>query len=211
MKTYLILGCVMALAVTPVFSADSPQNKELQSASTEKPGSASKHEPATDNKQKLSFKEIDTDGDGYISPVEAYVAGFEVEPMDTDKDGRLSEQEYQAANVKTDESVASKGQSEDASRSPDKAAAESHLSESLGQPATAPESDHAFKDLDSDGDGVISKEEAAVAGLNQKDIDTDGDGKISKEEYEANQADARKKQEAGGKDGNATQSARAGE
>lgn len=197
MKTYLILGCAMALAATPVFSADSPKNGEQETASAQKPAPAQ-----ADGKQKPSFKDIDTDGDGYISSVEAYVAGFTVGSMDTDKDGRVSEQEYNAAQAKNVHPVAGDHQSADASKGSSDAAAESHLNESLGQPGTAPERDLSFQEVDSNGDGVIDEEEAAVAELG-KGVDTNHDGKISKEEFET----AKAKKEKGNTSVNEQQSA----
>ncbi len=43
-----------------------------------------------------------------------------------------------------------------------------------------------FEAIDSNGDGVISVEEAAaVNGFDFEDADADGDGVVSREEYEA--------------------------
>ena len=43
-----------------------------------------------------------------------------------------------------------------------------------------------FEAIDSNGDGVISVEEAtAVKGFDFEDADADGDGVVSREEYEA--------------------------
>jgi hypothetical protein len=44
----------------------------------------------------------------------------------------------------------------------------------------------AFEDVDTNGDGAISAQEAAaVEGLDFKQADTNQDGKLSKEEYQA--------------------------
>ncbi|RTR00756.1 EF-hand domain-containing protein [Halomonas nitroreducens] len=42
-----------------------------------------------------------------------------------------------------------------------------------------------FSDLDADGNGTLSAEEAAAAGLDVKSADADGDGAISEEEFKA--------------------------
>ncbi|MBB3231053.1 hypothetical protein [Halomonas stenophila] len=45
-----------------------------------------------------------------------------------------------------------------------------------------------FSDLDADGNGTLSAEEAAAAGVDVETADTDGDGAISEEEFEAAKA-----------------------
>jgi Ca2+-binding EF-hand superfamily protein len=42
-----------------------------------------------------------------------------------------------------------------------------------------------FEEIDVDGDGLISSEEAAGIGMDVSTVDTDGDGALSQEEFDA--------------------------
>lgn len=48
---------------------------------------------ATENQK---FDELDSDGDGKLSAIEAAEAGVDVQSADTDGDGAVSKEEYQA-------------------------------------------------------------------------------------------------------------------
>lgn len=211
MKIHTILGSVLALTVASAFAADAPQPGAAKTDGANQ--SASAAAAPADHQQKLSFDEIDTDHDGYISSVEAYVAGFVVGPMDTDKDGRISKQEFEAAQSKAGQGVtgdeAKLAASESAVKEAGNDKPSSHLNDSLGQAATAPETNLSFEEVDSNGDGVISDQEASIAGLHEKEFDTNQDGKITREEYEDHIAKLRETQKEGTQQ-EAPQSARAG-
>lgn len=184
MKILAIMGCVLALAAAPAFAANDSQSPDSKADSSNQSAAAA---DLSKEQQALPFEDIDTDGDGYISPVEAYVAGFETGSIDTDEDGRLSKQEYDAAMARSGKTVTDSGPAVTTDNPPDNVTAESHLNESLGQADTAPETDLSFDEVDSNKDGVIDKQEAAVAELG-KDLESFKHWPITRKEYEEFQA-----------------------
>lgn len=47
--------------------------------------------------ENQKFEELDSDGNGQLSPTEAAQAGVDAQSADTDGDGAISKEEYQAA------------------------------------------------------------------------------------------------------------------
>lgn len=151
MKTILLATALIALAPTTLLAQES--------SSTGGYGARGGH------RGEDMFKRWDTNGDGVISRDEANAAGAErvakmFDQLDTNKDGQLTPDELRQAHQ--DRMAAMKGRF-----------------------------DADFKNADRNGDGGLSKDEAAAMPMIAKhfdEIDTNKDGVVSREEIEANHA-----------------------
>ena len=145
MKTILLATALVALAPAALLAQDSGGY-----------GARGGHRGAD------MFKRWDTNGDGVISRDEANAAGAEriarvFDQLDTNKDGQLTQDELRQGH-------------------------ENRMAAMKGR------FDADFKNADKDGDGSLSKDEAAAMPMLSKhfdEIDTNKDGVVSREEIEA--------------------------
>jgi Ca2+-binding EF-hand superfamily protein len=156
----------------------------LASQASENPASPDRKARPDEIKAQMleRFKAADTNGDGMISREEAS-AGLpqlakHFDSIDTDKNGLITMQEFEAAMKGLH------GPQYNALARLDK---DGDGLISRGEAQVAPRLAKHFDEIDTNKDGFLSKDELAAARTKMKDaifayIDTDGDGRISREE-----------------------------
>jgi Ca2+-binding EF-hand superfamily protein len=114
-------------------------------------------------KHAADWKQMDTDGDGKLSPTEHDAAAKKMfEAMDANKDSKVTAEEMTAAHAKVTGKKAKAGEMSAADK---------------------------IKRVDQDGDGVLTAEEHAAAAKKMFTmIDADKDGFVSRGELEAGHA-----------------------
>ncbi|MBA2408806.1 MAG: hypothetical protein H0V62_03160 [Gammaproteobacteria bacterium] len=148
-------------------------------------GVISKREAQANEQLAANFNRIDTNRSGGIDPNEyaaavSNIARLEFSQVDINGDGVISEREAAAMPVSLREAFGTVDADGDKNVSPvEYEAATTNLLQDVD-----------FDDIDTDGDGVISVDEAAerpVLSDAYDRVDSDADGLISQEEFEAAQ------------------------
>lgn len=170
--TILSLGLASVAMAQPGQAGDEPSRPA--DANADRAGQAVPANPeeqvteaprGDDRTDQVSFETADKNADGRVNREEGNsIAGFDFSRADTDEDGSLTQQEYQAAMATS----TPRGDGEQGPRSGDR-------TEQV-----------AFEDADKDESGSIDENEASqIDGFNFTSADVDDDELVSRQEYQS--------------------------
>jgi hypothetical protein len=153
----VLTAAAMALACGFAYGADDKQSKGFNDLDKNKDGKLSRSEAAGNKTLIGKWKELDTDGDGSLSRAE-YLKEMAKQDVNTAKK-KVSGDDKQAKSGKNDKQAKSGKDNQQAK---------------------------GFNDMDKNKDGKLSRTEAASNKTlisKWKELDTDGDGSLSRAEY----------------------------
>ncbi len=182
---FILAGLVLAAGCQTLRQVDNPLATAYSEYDSDGDGVISRQESGALPALRQDFARIDTNQSGGIDEKEyqaatMHVADLRFEDVDINRDGVVSEREAAAMPVSLKEAFGDIDTDGDDNVSPQEyRAATTNLLEGVD-----------FESLDSDGDGVIGKDEARhMPPLSETfdRADTDADGLISRQEFQAAQ------------------------
>jgi Ca2+-binding EF-hand superfamily protein len=159
---------------------------------------ADKTKPAPPNPYEDRFRELDSNGDNYVSPSEWPLERAKFDLVDRNKDGRLSRTELLTPNVVRDndelearlrqadtnrDGILSPAERQRAAEAANAAANRARVRENTWNPRATRQDQRRFQSLDLDRDNRLERRELRGAGARFDRLDRNRDGVISPHEW----------------------------